>query len=99
MDELAKAQQHQARCQDEVKGCRESLGTVVRKLKNCQVLLGAACDDLADAGTKSVDLRRKADDAHDRIRSHRHRCRRATKDLVSAEEELNDSLGLLGPAR
>ena len=28
MDDLAKAQQHEARLQDEVKGCRESLNTV-----------------------------------------------------------------------
>ena len=41
-------------------------------------------------------MKRKADDAYDRISSHRDQCRRATKELVSAEEELNDSLGRLG---
>ena len=30
MDELPKAQEHWARCQDEVKGCRESVDNVVR---------------------------------------------------------------------
>ena len=34
MDKLAKAQQHQARCQDEVKGCRESFDATVRDLTN-----------------------------------------------------------------
>ena len=52
MDELAKAQQHQARCQEEVRTCRESLDLVVTKLKNCWALLDAACDDLEDSGTK-----------------------------------------------
>ena len=41
-------------------------------------------------------MKRKADDADDRISFHRDQCRRATKELVSAEEELNDSLGRLG---
>ena len=95
MDELAKAQQDQACCQEEVKGCRESLDTVVRERNNCRALIDAACDDLADAGTKTIDFKRKAEDVHDRTRSHRDRCRRATKDLVSTEEELNDSSGRL----
>ena len=43
MDEFAKAQQHQARCQDEVKGCRENLDAVVRDLNNFRALLDAAC--------------------------------------------------------
>ena len=102
MDELAKAQVHQARCQDEVKGCRESLDTIVTDLDNCRALLdqqhqdrlqeelqnlrenlGTAfvqlnnyrdlhdtvCRGLADAGTKTIDLKRKADDTHqDQIR-------------------------------
>ena len=85
MDELAKAQQHQARCQDEVKGCRENLDAVVRDLTNFGALLEVACDDLADAGTKTIDLKRKADDA--------------TKEHVSAEEELNDSSRVLGRSR
>ena len=88
MDELAKAQQHQARCQDEVQGCCESLDAIVRDLTNFGALLEVACDDLADAGTKTIDLKRKGGDAHDRTRSHRDRC--------SAEEELNNSLGCLG---
>ena len=44
----------------------------------------------------TFDLKRKADDDHDRTRSVRDRCRRPTKDLVLAEVELNDSIGRLG---
>ena len=96
MDELAKAQQHQARCQHEVQGCRENLDVIVRDLTNFWALLEVACDDLADARMKTIGLKRKADDADDRTCSHRDRCRQATKELVSAEEELNTSFGWLG---
>ena len=41
-------------------------------------------------------MKRKADDAHDQIRARRYRCRRATKEFETAEEDLNDSLGRLG---
>ena len=73
MDEVAKAQQHQARCQDEVKGCRENLDAIVRVLTNFQALLEVACDDLADAGVKTIDLK-KAEDAHSTTYSHRMIC-------------------------
>ena len=87
--EQQEGEQHQARCQDEVKGCRESLETIVRDINNRRALLDAACDDLADAGTKTIDLKRKADDAHGSTRSHRDRCRRATKDAwVSSSRTL-----------
>ena len=71
MDGFARGQQHQARCQDEVKGCRESLGAIVRDLTNFRALLEVAFDDLADAGMKTTDMKRKADDAHDGTCSHR----------------------------
>ena len=41
-------------------------------------------------------MKRKVGDAYDRVSSHRDQCRRAIKELVSAEEELNDSLAHLG---
>ena len=53
-------------------------------------------DDLADAGTKTTDVKMKADEANARTCSHRDRCLRATKEIVSVEEELNNSLGRLG---
>ena len=95
MDELARAQQHQARCQDEVKGCRDGLDDIVKDLANFRAFLEAACDDLADACMKTTDLKRKADDAHDRTRSHRDWCRRA-KELTKAEEAINNTLGCFG---
>ena len=54
------------------------------------------CRGLEDVGKKTIEWKRKADDAHGRTRSHSDRCRRATKDLVSAEEELNDRQGHRG---
>ena len=82
----ATTQQHQARCQDEVKGCRDSLDEIVKDLTNFRAFLKVACDDLADAGMKTIDLKRKADDAYDKTCSRRDRCRRATKELTKAEE-------------
>ena len=43
-----------------------------------------------------MELKRKADDAHDRTRSHGERCWRPTKDHMMAEEFLNNGLGCLG---
>ena len=51
---------------------------------------------MEDAGAKTIELKRKADDARDSTRSHRERCRRATCEHVWAEEELDNSLGCLG---
>ena len=60
---------------------RGSLDIALREINNCWAFHDAACDDLAGAGTKTIDLKRKAHDAHDRTRSHRERFRRATKEL------------------
>ena len=67
----------------------ESLDSAFAELKE-------ANRSLEDASTRTIETERKADDAHDRIRSHRDRCRRATKELKTAEEDLNDSLGRMG---
>ena len=40
-----------------------------------------------------LKTKRKADYAHDKIRAHWDRCRRATAEFVTAEEDLNDCLG------
>ena len=74
MDQLAAAQQHQARFQD---------------------LDDAACADPDDASQRTIELKRKADDAHDRTRSHRERCWRVTKEHMMADEVHNNSLGCL----
>ena len=103
MDELAKAQEHQARLQDELKSSREShdmalvdLEESMSKVDDTREVLDTPCRGLEDMSKKTIELKRKADDAHDRTRSHRERCRRATKYCVMAEEVLNDSLGCLG---
>ena len=83
MDELAAAQQHQARFQDELKSSRESLDI-------------AACGDLEDASKRTIELKRKADDSHGRTRSHRELRGRATQDHMMAEEALNNGSGCLG---
>ena len=51
---------------------------------------------LGPAGTRTTETKREVDDAHDRIRTHRDRCRLATEELETAEEDLNDSLGRMG---
>ena len=96
MDELAKAQQCQSRCQDELDSSLQSMDAAIRELNNCRALHDVACDELKEASQRTIELKRKADDAHDRTRSHRDRCRRATKEHVRAEEALNDDLGYLG---
>ena len=49
-----------------------------------------------EVGMKTIELKRTADDAHDRTRSYRDRCWTVTTDLVSAEEDPNESPGRLG---
>ena len=52
------------------------------------------CQDLHAAGTRTFEMKRKARDAHDRVMAHWDR--RATKELETFEEDLNDSLGRMG---
>ena len=92
-NELATAQQHQALLQDKLKSSRESLDMALldvqesmSKIDDCREVHHVACRGLEEVGKKTIELKRKAGDAHDRTRSHRDRCWRATTDLVSAEE-------------
>ena len=64
----------------------KNIDTVFIQLDKSRDLHGTVCHCLEDVGKKTIELKRKADDAHDRIKFHRDLCRRATKDLVSAEE-------------
>ena len=95
LEGLAEVEQEQERFREEQKHTRDNLDTAFIELNNLRDLHDAACR-LEDAGKKTIEMMRKADDASDRISSHREQCRRATKELVTAEEELNDSLGRLG---
>ena len=76
----------------ELYNCREGPDTAFIELNNCQHLLASARRGLEDVDRKTVEL--KATDAHDRTRSHRDRCRRATK-YMTVEGEINESLGKL----
>ena len=67
VDELAAAQQRQARFQDELKCTRESLDIAYRELNNCWAHQDVACDDLEDARKRTLELKRKADYAQDQI--------------------------------
>ena len=66
------------------------------KVNDSRELRDVVSRELQAAGTRTTETKRKADDAHDRIRSHRDRCRRATEELKTAEEDLNDGLGRMG---
>ena len=99
MAELAAAQQYQARPQDALKSFCEShdmalmdLKEYMSKIDDTREVLDVTCRGLEDVCERTIELRRKADDAHDRTRFHRERCRRATKDH---EEVLNNSVGCL----
>ena len=103
VNEHTAAQQYQARFHDELKSSRESLDIAVldveeaaSKLKDFRDLLETVCRALEDVSKRTIVLKRRADDAHDRTRSHSERCRRATKDHLMAEEVLIHSLGCLG---
>ena len=80
VDDLAKAQQHLARLQDELKKSRETLDIAVldveeaaSELKDCRDLHDTVCRGLEDVGKKTIEMKRKAHDAHDRTRSDRDR--------------------------
>ena len=77
VNELATAERHQARLQDELKSSRESLDMALMDLKESMSkaedsleVHDEACRGLEDVGKKTIELKRKADDAHDRTRSH-----------------------------
>ena len=45
---------------------------------------------------RTTELKRKATDVHEKTRSHRARCRRATNEHTRSEAAVNHSLGCLG---
>ena len=66
------------------------------EVTNCRALHEATCVDLKKACQRTVELKRKAAEAHERTRSHRERCRRATKEHTKSEAAINHSFGCLG---
>ena len=45
---------------------------------------------------RAAELKRKADDVHERTRSHRERCRRGTKEHTKSEAAVYHKMGCLG---
>ena len=74
----------------ELRNHREGLDTAFIELNNCQDLRESARRGLEDVDRKTVELN------HDRTRSDRDRCRRATEYRMTVEGELNENLGKLG---
>ena len=103
VEEFNEAQQNQERMRGELKVSQESLDIAIMdvqettsKLKDCRGLHSAAYQSLEDAGKRTTETKRKADDTQDQIRAHWDRCRRATEEFVTAEEDLHDCLGRVG---
>ena len=83
VDELAAARQPQARFQDELK-TRKTSTLPSGNSTTAGLLVLQRLVTWGDASKRTIELKRKADDAHDRTRSLRERCRRATEDHVMA---------------
>ena len=111
MEELDKAQKDQDRLQDEMEVTCESmvaaskehtncwanfLNGAFREVNKCRVLHVETGADLKKACQGTAELKRKGTDVHVKTRSHRERCRRATKDHTRSEAAVNHSLGCLG---
>ena len=60
------------------------------------VVISVSWKEFQKIDMKTVELKRKADEALDQIRAHRSRCRQATKEFQKAQEDLNESVGRLG---
>ena len=95
-EELDKAQKDQDRLQDELEATCESMVIASREFSNCRAPHEVTCVDLKKACEWTAELKRKADDAPERTRSHRERCRRATKEHTKSEASINHSLGCPG---
>ena len=91
----SKGRRHQKRIRSRLRPHGFELKEFMSKVDDTREVLDNTRRGLEDANKRTIELERKADDAHDRTRSHRERCRRATKDHVMAEEVLNNSLGCL----
>ena len=95
MEEFTEALQHQERMQGELKDFQVCLDNAFGELKEANRNLEDAGKRIVetnaefreanrnkeDAGRRTTETKRKADDDHDRTRSHRDRCRRASKEL------------------
>ena len=58
---------------------------------NCRAPHEVTCVELK-AGQRTAALKSKADDVHERTKSHRERCRRATKEHTKCDAAINHSL-------
>ena len=83
MEEFTEAQQHQERMQGKLKDFQVCLDNAFASFKEA---------NLEDARKRTTETKPKADDAHDRVRTRRDRCRRATEELETAAD-LDDSPG------
>ena len=103
IDELAKAQQHQARWQDELESSRESHDMVLMDMTGVHVKGWRHSRNtwywgrgLVDVDRKIVELKRKADDAHDRTRSHRGALPARDKRLYDSRGDPHQESGMFG---
>ena len=85
MEDFDEAKQNQERMRGELKDFLESLDSAFAEFNE-------ANRNLDDPG-KGITETRKADDAHEQMRTHRDRCRRATKEFETAEDDFNECLG------
>ena len=105
MEEFDKAQKDQHRLQDEMEVSCESvlhevsianLNGAFREVSDCWARHEVTCVGLTEACLMTGELKRKAADARERTRSHRERCRRATKEHTKSEAAINHNLGRSG---
>ena len=100
-------QKEQNRPQDELDATRESMDIVSREFTNCWAHLNTAFRSqrtkhstmsrvsLQNVCQTTAELKR-ADDAHERTKSHKEGCRRATKEHTKFKAATNHSLGRSG---
>ena len=67
-----------------------------REVNNWRALHVESYVDLKKSCQRTAELKCKVSDAHERIRTHRERCRRVAKEHTKFEAAVNSSLGCQG---
>ena len=86
-DKMEEARQYQDRTLDVLEGCCKSMDGAFMEFSNCRALHEAAWVDVQEASRKHSEIKKKAEDAHERTILHWESLRCA--DNMKAEEVLN----------
>ena len=80
----------------DVNNTSAKLSGAFKEVSNRPATHEATCVDVKKANQRTIEVKRKATEAREKLSSHRERSRRITNEHTRSETAANNSLGFLG---